>query len=59
MPFKSAAQQRYLEANPDKVGGADKLKEWEAGTDYASLPEHVPTPKKRKSKPKTRKRTAQ
>lgn len=28
MPFQSKAQQRFLEANPEKVGGKAKLKEW-------------------------------
>jgi hypothetical protein len=59
LPFKSAAQQRFLEANPDKIGGADKLKEWESETDYANLPEHVPSKRKVKSKPKSRLRKAQ
>jgi len=59
MPFRSTAQQRFLEANPEKIGGADKLKEWEAGTDYASLPEHVPSKRKRKFKVSVRKRKAQ
>lgn len=43
MPFASKAQQGFLEAHPEKVGGKDKLKEWEDSTDYASLPGHVPS----------------
>jgi hypothetical protein len=39
MPFASKAQQRFLEANPDKVGGRGKLKEWEQATDFKTLPE--------------------
>lgn len=39
MPFASKAQQRYLEANPDKVGGRGKLKEWEQATNFKTLPE--------------------
>ena len=39
MPFKSKAQQRFLEAHPEKVGGRRKLKEWEQATDFKSLPE--------------------
>ena len=39
MPFKSKAQQRFLEANPDKVGGREKLKEWEGATNFNTLPE--------------------
>jgi len=39
MPFKSKAQQRFLEAHPEKVGGRGKLKEWEQATDFKKLPE--------------------
>ena len=39
MPFKSKAQQRFLHAHPEKVGGAAKLKEWDAATDFSSLPQ--------------------
>ncbi len=39
MPFASKAQQRFLEANPDKVGGRGKLKEWEKATNFKTLPE--------------------
>lgn len=39
MPFASRAQQRYLHAHPEKVGGEGKLKEWDAATDFSSLPE--------------------
>jgi len=39
MPFKSKAQQRFLEAHPDKVGGRGKLKEWEQATNFSNLPE--------------------
>lgn len=39
MPFKSVKQQRFLEAHPEKVGGKDRLKEWESATDFSSLPE--------------------
>ena len=39
MPFQSKAQQRFLEAHPEKVGGKGKLKEWESATDFKSLPE--------------------
>ena len=41
MPFKSTAQQGFLEAHPEKIGGPEKLKEWEASTDFSQLPEHV------------------
>lgn len=44
MPFASKAQQRFLHANPEKVGGEAKLAEWDRATDFKSLPE-----KKRKS----------
>lgn len=40
MPFKSVAQQHFLEAHPDKVGKA-KLKEWEGATNFSSLPKKV------------------
>jgi len=39
MPFASKAQQRFLYAHPDKVGGKDKLAEWSAATDFSKLPE--------------------
>lgn len=39
MPFQSKAQQRFLEANPEKVGGRGKLREWEQATDFKKLPE--------------------
>lgn len=39
MPFQSKAQQRFLEAHPDKVGGKGKLREWEQATDFKKLPE--------------------
>jgi hypothetical protein len=39
MPFKSKAQQRFLYAHPDKIGGKDKLAEWSSATDYSQLPE--------------------
>lgn len=39
MPFQSKAQQRFLEAHPEKVGGRAKLKEWEGATDFSHLPE--------------------
>jgi len=39
MPFASKAQQRFLYAHPEKVGGEKKLAEWSAATDFGSLPE--------------------
>ena len=48
MPFKSAAQQKYLHAHPEILG--KKIKEWDASTDFDKLPEHV---SKHKEKPKT------
>lgn len=41
MPFESEAQQHFLEAHPEKVGGKEKLKEWESSTDYSHLPKHA------------------
>jgi hypothetical protein len=38
MPFKSKAQQKYLYAHPEKVGGFSKLEEWAKGTDFRHLP---------------------
>ena len=38
MPFASKAQQRYLYAHPEKVGGKEKLKEWSSATDFSKLP---------------------
>lgn len=39
MPFASKAQQRFLHAHPEKVGGKKKLKEWDQATDFSNLPE--------------------
>ena len=39
MPFTSKAQQRYLHAHPEKVGGEAALKEWDNATDFSHLPE--------------------
>jgi hypothetical protein len=39
MPFASKAQQRFLHAHPEKVGGREKLKEWDEATDFKHLPE--------------------
>jgi hypothetical protein len=39
MPFASKAQQRFLYANPEKVGGKKKLAEWSSATDFKTLPE--------------------
>jgi len=39
MPFASKAQQRFLYAHPEKVGGKAKLAEWSADTDFKKLPE--------------------
>lgn len=39
MPFTSKAQQAFLHAHPEKVGGEAKLKEWDRATDFSSLPE--------------------
>lgn len=41
MPFTSKAQQRYLYANPEKVGGKAKLAEWSSATDFKTLPDKV------------------
>lgn len=39
MPFKSKAQQRFLYAHPEKIGGKKALKEWSTATDFSKLPE--------------------
>lgn len=39
MPFQSKAQQRFLYAHPEKVGGKSKLAEWSSATDFKKLPE--------------------
>lgn len=39
MPFESSAQQRFLYAHPEKVGGKEKLAEWSRATDFKNLPE--------------------
>jgi len=39
MPFKSKAQQRFLYAHPEKVGGKKKLAEWASATNFSKLPE--------------------
>lgn len=39
MPFESKAQQRFLYAHPEKVGGKEALKEWSNATDFSNLPE--------------------
>lgn len=38
MPFASKAQARFLHAHPEKVGGEEALKEWDAATDWTRLP---------------------
>lgn len=37
MPFRSKAQQRFLEANKKKIKGLN-IKEWEKSTNYKTLP---------------------
>ncbi len=51
MPFESKAQQRFLYAHPEKVGGKSKLAEWSSATNFKTLPE-----KKRKAAGLGRKR---
>lgn len=52
MPFKSKAQQRFLYAHPEKIGGKKALKEWSDATDFSHLPEKKT--KKRGHSSKTR-----
>jgi hypothetical protein len=46
MPFSSKAQQRFLYAHPEKVGGKEKLAEWSSATNFDSLPEKKSKKKK-------------
>lgn len=41
MPFASKKQAAFAHANPSKFGGEGKLKEWDAATDFKSLPERT------------------
>jgi len=42
MPFRSKAQQRYLEMLAAKGNfGKGNIEEWETSTDFKHLPEHV------------------
>jgi hypothetical protein len=54
MPFVSKAQQKFLHANPDKIGGKEKLKEWDDATDFSTLPARKKPGPKPKSKPTKR-----
>lgn len=50
MPFKSEAQNAWGHT-PEGIkalGGVDKVKEWESGTDYSKLPKHVIRDSKKK-----------
>jgi len=46
MPFASKAQQRFLHAHPEKVGGKQALSEWDKATDFSNLPEKKAPSKK-------------
>ncbi len=59
MPFASRSQQKWAFANPGKLGGLKKVKEWAHETDFSKLPEralsqkgkpriHVGPPQRRK-----------
>lgn len=53
VPFESRAQQRFLYANPGKVGGLAKLREWSNATDFSRLPNRAggkPRPNKTKKR---------
>ena len=52
MPYKSQAQAGFFHTNPEKVGGAKVVKEW----DKATKGKHLP---KRKSKDKSAKSVMQ
>jgi len=49
MPFQSKAQQRFLYAHPEKVGGKEHLKEWASKTDFSHLPNKAKKKKIKKS----------
>jgi len=56
VPFQSKRQQRYMFANPGKLGGMKKVMEWAHATDYSHLPERAPgakvnRPRRRKKEP--------
>jgi len=48
MPFKSKAQQRFLESKASPLTEEQK-KEWESATDFKKLPERASKPKKKKA----------
>jgi hypothetical protein len=39
VPFASKAQQKFLYANPSKIGGKSKLAEWSSATNFKTLPD--------------------
>lgn len=41
MPFKSHKQARWAFANPQRLGGHEKVMEWAKETDFSSLPEQA------------------
>lgn len=41
MPFKSKAQERFLAAHPEKIGGWSQFEEWARATDQKKLPKKV------------------
>ena len=53
MPARSRAQQRFIEANPEKFGGKKKVqKEWAvSGAAFDALPDHVIKASKKKPMP--------
>ena len=48
--YKSTAQQRYFHANPEKVGGAKVVKEFDQATKSAGGFKKLPKKKKKKKK---------
>lgn len=55
MPFDSKRQSRYFFANPEKLGGIDKVMEWAHATNYNAIPERA-RPKKHRLGPLPRRR---
>lgn len=56
MPFASKRQGRYFFANPEKLGGIEKVMEWAHATNYNAIPERAKKQKHKMNPPPRRKR---
>lgn len=56
MPFESKRQSRYFFANPGKLGGLKKVKEFAENTDYRRLPESAASRDRHKLGPPERRK---